>query len=169
MRVLVTAASRHGATSDIAGAIADGLRSADVQVDVRSPQEVTSVEAYDGVVIGSAIYAGHWLAPAREFVERHHEVLATLPVWLFSSGPIGDPPKPAEEPVDVARLLEQTLAQEHRVFPGRIDPSLLGIGERLVTTIIRVAPGDYRPWPEVSAWASTIAASLPSMHSVADG
>lgn len=168
MTVLITAASRHGGTTEIADAIAKGLRSAGVDVEVRAPEDVASVDGFDGVVLGSGVYAGHWLAAARKFAERHREALARRPVWLFSSGPLGDPPKPAVDPVDIAGLLEQTLARDHRVFAGRLDSAQLGIGERLITKVVRAAPGDYRPWPEVEAWAASIATALASPPPLAD-
>ena len=31
-----------------------------------------------------------WLDDARSFVRRNHSILASHPVWLFSSGPVGD-------------------------------------------------------------------------------
>jgi menaquinone-dependent protoporphyrinogen oxidase len=98
MRVLVTAASKYGATAEIAAAIAESLAGHGLEATVLSPEEVKGVDGYDAVVVGSAVYAGHWLKPARELVERHAGVLAGRPVWLFSSGPVGDPPKPEEDP-----------------------------------------------------------------------
>ena len=70
MRILVTAASRHDATTEVAHAIAAALKRADIDVDVRRPEEVGHLAAYDGVVLGSAIYAGHWLKPAKDLVAR---------------------------------------------------------------------------------------------------
>jgi menaquinone-dependent protoporphyrinogen oxidase len=66
MTVLVTAASEHGATGEIAGAIARTLRGHDLSVALLAPQEVTDVQEYDAVVLGSAVYAGHWLTPAKD-------------------------------------------------------------------------------------------------------
>jgi menaquinone-dependent protoporphyrinogen oxidase len=82
------------------------------------------------VVLGSAVYAGHWLKPAKELVDRSGAALATKPVWLFSSGPVGEPPKPEEDPVDVAEILEATRAREHRVFAGKIVKKQLSFPER---------------------------------------
>ena len=161
MRVLVTAASRHGSTKGIADAVAETLREVGLDADVRSIDDVRSVDGYDAAVIGSAIYAGHWLSQARSFVDAYGDELVEMPVWLFSSGPVGDPPKPAGEPPDVSDLLARTRAVGHRTFAGQLDPTTLGIGERLITTVIRVQPGDYRPWAEVRAWAREIAAALP--------
>ena len=56
------------------------------------PEQVEGIDSFDAVVLGSAVYAGHWLKPARGLVERSRDALAARPVWLFSSGPIGDPP-----------------------------------------------------------------------------
>jgi menaquinone-dependent protoporphyrinogen IX oxidase len=55
MRVLVTAASKHAATSDIATAIAEGLRAAGLETIVASPESVESLEGYDGVILGSGV------------------------------------------------------------------------------------------------------------------
>jgi menaquinone-dependent protoporphyrinogen oxidase len=162
MRVLVTAASRHGSTQGIADAIAEVLFEAGIDADIRNLEAVLTLEGYDAAVIGSAVYAGHWLPQARAFVDDHHDELVRMPVWLFSSGPIGEPPKPIGDPPDVADLVAQVHAVGHRTFPGRLDQTSLGIAERLIATVIRVKPGDYRPWSEVSEWAREIVAALPA-------
>ncbi len=55
------------------------------------PDEVTELEDYDAVVLGSAVYAGHWLEPAKQLAERFVGQLLGRAVWLFSSGPVGNP------------------------------------------------------------------------------
>lgn len=160
MKVLVTAASRHGATAEIARSIGEVLSAAGIEAEVRPPDEVASVAPYDGVVLGSGVYAGRWLGAARKLVERESAALASRPVWLFSSGPVGDPAKPAAEPVDVAALREATHAIDHRVFPGKLDRQQLGFGERAIVLAVHAAEGDFRPWDAVTAWASTIAETL---------
>ena len=131
MRALVTAASRHGATHEIATAIAAGLARRGVEADARPAEELESLDGYDAYVIGSAVYVGRWLEPARGLVESNAAALATHPVWLFSSGPLGPPDKlkPEGDPVDVAGLIETTDAVEHRIFAGRLDRTLLSFGE----------------------------------------
>jgi menaquinone-dependent protoporphyrinogen oxidase len=131
MKVLITAATKHGATAEIAATIGGALRDEHgLDAAVVPPEEVATVDGYDAVVLGSAVYAGHWLAPAKELVDRAGRALAGRPVWLFSSGPVGDPPKPEEDPVDVADIVGATKAREHRVFAGKLDKRQLGIGER---------------------------------------
>lgn len=160
MRVLVTAASRHGATAEIAAAIGDTLAAAGLEVVVRPPEEVPTVDPFDAVVLGSAVYVGHWLDAARDLVERDAAALAGRPVWLFSSGPVGDPPRPEGEPLDVAPILDRTGAVEHRVFAGRVDRDRLGFGEKTILTVVHAPEGDFRRWDEIGDWAGGIARSL---------
>ena len=160
IKVLVTVASKYGATGEIASALADVLSERGLEVDVVPIEELASVEGYDAVVAGSAVYAGHWLKPAREFVEQNAAELAARPVWLFSSGPIGDPPKPSEDPVDASSLLERTAARDHHVFAGKLDRSRLNFGERAIAMALRAPDGDFRDWDEIRTWASAIADAL---------
>lgn len=167
MKVLVTAASKHGATAEVAGEIGKTLREAlresgDVVVDVLPPEEVGPVEDYDAVVLGSAVYAGHWLEPAREFARRHADALSARPTWLFSVGPVGDPPKPEEDPVDVAEILEATRAREHRVFAGKLDRHALGFAEKAIVLALRAPVGDFRDWEGIHAWTHAVATELAS-------
>ena len=91
MRVLVTAATKYGATAEVAQMIAEVLADRGLEPTVVPPEQVEGVDGYDAVVLGSAVYAGHWRKPARELVNRCGTALAERPVWLFSSGPVGDP------------------------------------------------------------------------------
>jgi menaquinone-dependent protoporphyrinogen oxidase len=157
MRVLVTAATKYGATAQIAQAIAEVLDEHGLEATVLPPEQVKGVDGYDAVVVGSAVYAGHWLKPARELLERHSAALANRPVWLFSSGPVGDPPKPEEDPVDVADLLAATDAREHRIFAGKLVRKQLSFPERAIVSALRVPEGDFRDWTEIRQWAAGIA------------
>jgi menaquinone-dependent protoporphyrinogen oxidase len=162
VRVLITAASRHGATHEIATAIAAGLARRGVEAEARPAEELDSLDGYDAYVIGSAVYVGHWLDPASELVEAHAAALAGRPVWLFSSGPLGPPDKlkPEGDPVDVAGLIEASGAAEHRVFAGRLDRDLLSFGEKAVVVAVRAPEGDFRDWDAIDAFAAGIADRL---------
>lgn len=160
MKVLVSAASKHGATAEIAETIGAALASDGLEVDVRRPEDVTTTAPYNAVVLGSGVYAGRWLASAREFSERAAESLKARPVWLFSSGPVGDPAKPAADPVDVEAIRKRTNAIDHRVFAGKLDRQKLGFGERAIVLAVHAAEGDFRSWDDVAAWAAGIAVTL---------
>jgi menaquinone-dependent protoporphyrinogen oxidase len=86
-----------GATGELAQVIGEVFTERGWDAVVVPPEQAEGIDSFDAVVLGSAVYAGHWLKPARELVERSRDALAARPVWLFSSGPIGDPPKPEED------------------------------------------------------------------------
>lgn len=153
MKFLVTAASKHGATDEIADAIAARLRDHSIEAERQEPENVATLEGFDGVVLGSAVYMGHWLEPATDLVERHAEALRELPVWAFSSGPVAG--KPAVGP----ELPPGLTYRSHCVFAGKLELSRLKRTERVIAKVVRSRDGDYRNWDAVREWADTIAAS----------
>jgi len=160
MKVLVAVSSKHGATGEIARSIGEVLRTAGFEADVTTPESVETLADYDAVVLGSAIYAGRWLEPAKSFAARFEADLKARPVFLFSSGPLGDPPKPSEEPADMLPMMAATGAVDHRIFAGRLDPADLSLPERLVVKVVRAPGGDFIPWDDVASWASEIVGVL---------
>ncbi len=160
MRVLVAVGSKHGATKEIAAAIAEVLGEEALQTTLASTDDSERPGDYDAAIVGSAVYAGRWIDSAREFVIKHRPALSAMPVWLFSSGPIGDPPKPEELPIDAVELSEMTNIVEHRLFAGKIDKQALGFGEKAVVLALRAPEGDFRDWDEIRSWARHIAQTL---------
>lgn len=162
MKVLVAVASKYGSTLELARTIGQTLSGGDIEATVVDVAEQVDVDGdgYDAAVVGSGVYAGHWLKDARTFVERNGEFLRGMPVWLFSSGPIGDPPKPEEDPVDVADLMEQSGARDHAVFAGRIDRDGLKFADKAIVRALRVPGGDYRDFEAVRRWAADIGEAL---------
>jgi menaquinone-dependent protoporphyrinogen oxidase len=160
MKVLVSTASKHGSTADIGREIAGVLSTEGIDAWVMDPEMVSTLEGYDAVVLGSAVYAGRWMKSMREMVERFGPNLSQRPVWLFSSGPIGDPPKPEEDSVDVTEIMEATSARGHVTFAGKLDRKKLNFGERAIVTAFKAPDGDFRDWDEVKGWAVGIAFEL---------
>jgi menaquinone-dependent protoporphyrinogen oxidase len=160
MHVLVAVASKHGSSLGIAEVVAKTLRSAGLEATLRRVEEVDGLDGFDAVVLGSGVYVGHWLRPARAFVDAHATALALRPMWLFSSGPVGDPPAPLEDPAEVADARRRFDVRDHRLFAGRIDGAELRVAERALVALVRAPQGDFRPWAEIVAWADGIAASL---------
>jgi menaquinone-dependent protoporphyrinogen oxidase len=159
MRLLIAVASRHGSTHGIAEAIADELRAASVEVVLENIAGVTSLEGFDAVIIGSAVYMGNWMPEARRFVELHESSLTRVPVWVFSSGPV-EADIEGTEPPKVAELAERLAARDHTVFAGKLDRSDLSLGERLVTRVVKAPEGDFRDWATIRAWARDVATEL---------
>jgi menaquinone-dependent protoporphyrinogen oxidase len=126
LKVLVSAASAHGSTAEIASAIGEVLTKHGLRATVIPPAEVGSVADYDAVILGSAVYTGHWLAAAKDLVARSRDALAGRPVWLFSSGPVGDPSRKlvqsmGKDPADLAAIQAAT----HHAGTGCSPASLI--------------------------------------------
>jgi menaquinone-dependent protoporphyrinogen oxidase len=129
------------------------------------PGDVRSLDGYDAVIIGSAVYMGHWLDPAKELVNRFHDALTGRPVWLFSSGPVGKPSGKLarsmdQDPVDLPGMLEATRARDHRRFAGKLDRKVLSLPQRASLLVFRGLNGDFRDWAGIRQWAEGIAAQL---------
>jgi menaquinone-dependent protoporphyrinogen oxidase len=167
--VLVTAASRHNSTQEIAQAIAAGLCERGVDAQARPLESLTTLDAYNVVVLGSAIYAGRWLGEARRFAQLHASKLSAIPVWLFSSGPVGPPshPLPAGEAADVPVMVRLTRARGHRTFAGRLDMHELHFAERAIARTIHAPDGDRRDWDAIDVYAGEIAEALSQSGAVA--
>jgi menaquinone-dependent protoporphyrinogen oxidase len=165
MRVLVTAATRHGSTGEIAAAIGREIARHGVPTTVVPPVDVADLDDVDAVVLGSAVYAGHWLEPATALVDRCGPTWASRPVWLFSSGPVGDPARKlvqrmAADPFELPHVLAATRAREHRMFAGRLAGADLGLAQRAAVRLVRGLEGDFRNWDEITAWAAGIGDAL---------
>jgi menaquinone-dependent protoporphyrinogen oxidase len=174
-RVLVVVASKHGATAEIGVALARAIagsdvgRAAGVEATSLPVEQRPDPGPYDAVVLGSAIYLGRWLEPARTYMAANVEALRSRRVWLFSSGPVGEPPFPADEPYAIGPLLQLTGARAHRLFPGRLEKSRLSFGERAMVTAMRAPLGDFRDWDGVRAWGGEIAAEVVSLTTAPTG
>jgi menaquinone-dependent protoporphyrinogen oxidase len=166
MTVLVTAASRHGATAEIAERIGSGLAERGLSVEVQKlPIADGDIARYEAFVIGSAIYLGTWMKEATRFVEAHADELSEHPTWLFASGSIvGDPPVAddpnAMRPSLAGKLVASTHAREHKLFAGKLDSSRLRFTEKLPVKMAGGREGDWRDWDAVDTWAATIADHL---------
>jgi len=172
MSTLVVYASKHGATQGIAKRIAARLQQAGQQAEARPVASVDHLAGYDAFVVGSAVYAAHWQKEAAAFVQRNRTVLATKPVWLFSSGPLGTEATDAKgrdltvaaEPKEIAEFEGAIGPKGHRVFFGALDPGKLGFSERAIRKLpaarTMLPEGDFRDWTEIDAWARDIAHEL---------
>jgi menaquinone-dependent protoporphyrinogen oxidase len=171
MRLLVAYATHYGATRGIAEKIAETLREHDLEVDLLNVDQVGKLEepTYDAYVVGSAVHVGAWLKVAVEFVHDNLPELALRPVWLFSSGPVGDRAvrEPQPDPRQIAEFRRSLDVQGHIVFAGAFDPKTADMEraswlERQISTHL-FPVGDYRNWDDIRDWASAIAEELKSV------
>lgn len=164
MKVLVAYASKRGSTAEIATAVAETLRDAGLEVDLRECGEADDVSPYDAVVLGSAVYMKRWRGDASHFLRKRSKQLAERPLWVFSSGPVGDPDQPEKpewnEPPKIVKKVEKLGARDHVVFGGRLPADPHGPIEKAMVTGIPAEFRDRRDWDEIRSWATGIASDL---------
>jgi menaquinone-dependent protoporphyrinogen oxidase len=165
-KILVTYASKYGATAEIARRIGEVLCQAGLPVDVTPVDQVKDINEYAAVILGSALYINKWLKGAETFLKANESSLAVRPVWIFSSGPTdeGDPVKlvggqrlpPALEPV-VERIHPRDIA----VFHGYNNLEKMNFMEKFaIKRIVKKSFGDFRDWDMIVTWSNQIAYAL---------
>lgn len=160
-KVLVAYASKHGSTAEIAAAVADEIRRHGVDADCLKAGDVHDVADYDGVVVGSAVYMKRWQGAARHLLHRHRGELAERPLWIFSSGPVGEDADPSwSEPGAVVKQAEKLGVRDHVVFGGSLPDEPEGFVQRAMVRDTPEELRDLRDFDQIRAWAAGIAETV---------
>jgi menaquinone-dependent protoporphyrinogen oxidase len=164
-KILVAYATKYGATAEIAEKIGQVLRQAGLHTDVLPADRVGDLAPYQAVVLGSAVYAGQWRKEAAKFLEANEEQLVERPVWLFSSGPMGegDPVQLMNGwrfPEALQPIADRIQPSDMAFFHGVLDTKKLNLAEKLIVKGIKAPVGDFRDWDTITSWAAAIAAAL---------
>jgi menaquinone-dependent protoporphyrinogen oxidase len=168
MRVLVAYSSKRGSTAEIAETLAATLRRQGLGVCLERAEEVRSLEPYDAVVLGSAVYMKRWGGEAKHFLKKHRKALRQKPFWVFSSGPVGDPANDNPdwmEPPKLAEKVEELGGRDHVVFGGRVPTEPRGLMEKAMAEGVPKQFRDRRDWDAIRAWAAEIAHELAPIRS----
>jgi menaquinone-dependent protoporphyrinogen oxidase len=164
-RILVTYASRAGATAGVAEVIGKTLAEGGAQVDVLPMQDVKDLTPYRAVVAGSAIQGGQWLPEAMQFVQAHRAELVRKPFAAFLVCMTLAMPNADRYRQGVAEWLEPVRAMVRPVseglFAGALDISKVpSFGDRLKFRLSVAfgawTEGDHRDWNAIRAWAADL-------------
>jgi menaquinone-dependent protoporphyrinogen oxidase len=158
-RALVVYGSKRGGTAGLAQMVGAELQNSGWEVLVQDAAQPSELRGVDLVVIGGALYMNRWHKAARSFARRREAALRTVPVWLFSSGPLDESAAsgdlaPVPQVQEIARRLE---VRGHMTFGGRLARDARGFGAR---SLAKRYAGDYRDPMQVADWVHTIAHEL---------
>ena len=161
--VLVAYATRHSATAGVAEYIVDVLCGLNHRVDLRYVENVSSIEDYDAVIVGSAIYEFNWLPVAKDFIERFKLPLASMPVaYFFGCAGLKEDTEENQEAVliyinPVLRKYPDIVPVDIGRFGGAVDFSRLDDFETTVINAIGVTENeDWRDWEKIGEWAEKV-------------
>lgn len=163
-RALVVYASATGCTRGVAAQIAETVRCAGAEVDLRPVQDAPDPRGYDAVIVGSGVRVSQWRKPMRQWVAAHAGTLATRPVAFFTVGLILQmfPEKVDEVRAYTDPLIEQTGVHPVDVglFTGWNQPDQFGRAERLMIRAMRAPVGDFRDLAAVTRWTASVGPCL---------
>ncbi len=163
--VLVAYASKHGMTAEIAAKIGETLRQSGLQADVMPVKNVRDLATYKAVVLGSAVYIAMWRKEMVIFLQENEVALSQRPLWVFSSGPLGE-----GDPLELLHgwrfpeaqrpLVERIKPRDIAVFHGAIDLKKMTIFEKWVLKRVKARTGDFRDWEAITRWAAGVSDEL---------
>ena len=165
MSVLVTFATKHGATAEIAEKIGEILNENSLHADVMDINQVRNLESYSAIIVGSPVYYGDWRYDVVNFLEENLEILKTQDVWIFSSGPTGERDEfeilaEWRFPHWLRPLVERIQPEEVVVFFGNLEAEKLNFLEKGLAKLQKIPFGDFRDWDKIKDWALTIVHKL---------
>ena len=169
-RILIAYDTIHGSAAEVADKIGKELCSRGFKVDVRFVGNTSSIEEYDAVILGSAIYEFNWLPDARRFLRNYYAALSSKPVAFFivCSAMYQDTPesRDAVRKAFVTPLLTRYPAISPLsigLFGGAVDfnTNRYNLFEKIVLRILGKALGfkdsaDWRDWNYISDWAQEV-------------
>src|SRR3954452_24752277 len=155
MKALVGYGSKRGGTAGLAEMIGAELRQRGWEAEVRDASADDEWTIPDIVVVGGALYINRWHRAARAFVRRHTHALSSVPVWLFSSGPLDDGARAGDTaPVaQVQALARRVEARGHMTFGGRLEKDAKGF---IARSMAKTSAGDFRDPEQVQEWVDQI-------------
>lgn len=160
--MLVAYDSKLGSTAKVAKFIGRVLTEQGTEIEVKPLSEVDDLEAYDRVILGSAIRFDRWLPDATAFVRENKATLSNLPVSFFFTC------LTLAKPTREAMLKAEGYADKLRSIAPEVKPIAVGgfagvlqfartpwparLALRMLSIATGVKEGDYRDWAAIRSW-----------------
>lgn len=157
-RLLLAYASRAGSTAEVAEKIGETLKNLGFGVDVKSVKEVTSIDEYERVIIGSAVRMFKLLPETVKFAQKFREAIKNKPVAYFIVCLLtkDDNEKTRSQALEYLKpLLEIKEPVSVGLFGGKMDYSRLSF----IWCILfkgKIPEGDFRDWQKITDWADNL-------------
>lgn len=159
-RILITYATRAGATTDVAGVLADALRQAGHDVATADVATDPCPDGVDLVIVGSGIHATAWYPEALGWLERHaaglQGRLALFNVCLNAADPAKRDETLGYNDATAALAVPRASAS----FAGRYVPERVSLWKRVFMRTMRASVTDHVDPQAIRAWATELDARV---------
>ena len=174
-RILVAYDTIDGSTAELAEFVGKELSKEGNVVDVRRVSEVTDVNSYQAVVVGSPMKREKWTEDALDFLNRHKQALSQRPVALFYTCLATLKHTPED---GLGRVMNNYVSPLLAEFPD-LKPVSIGIFTGVLDYTKYTKEGaegmsrfmgargcpvegrnDYRDWQAISNWAKDVGTKL---------
>ncbi|MFX1600782.1 MAG: flavodoxin domain-containing protein [Promethearchaeota archaeon] len=176
-KIAILYGSRYGSTEDVAVKIGEILKGSGIDISVYDLKEILNdkqfnLNDYNGILLGTGIYAGQWAKSAKKFLKNYSEKVKkrNQPCGIFIL--CGEGSDPSKIPQLKKRHIEDKLnkygikSQLIDVFGGVLDLSeetRMGKFEQKIIKMINkkdpnIKPGqknDFRDWQQIEKFASS--------------
>ncbi len=166
-KTLIVYATKAGSTQEVAEFMGHILRENGIQADVLEVSEVENIDAYQAVILGSAIRLGNVLSPMVQFAQRHQHALnqrATAFFTLCMTMKIDTPENRHIAERYLSPLWDVVEPISVGLFSGTIKPANLSRITRWIVKRDRtqkLSEGDFRDWAAIRAWTEAL---IPQLH-----
>ncbi len=180
--ILIAYDTIHGSTAEVADYIGNDLCSKGYKVAVRYAPKVTDINAYDAVIIGTAIYKFAWMEGAKNFLSENKTALSEKHTAYFMLGASMSTDTLETRAGAKEMFMDPVLSDFPEVVPltlglfgGDVDfaENQYNLFEWIVLKILGlilqyedVNGEDWRNWDTIDSWTEEFATELESADSL---
>ena len=153
-KILIAYGTAAGSTAEVANFIKEEMQKDGAHVDVQPVEDITSIDSYDAVIVGSAVRAFHILGKTRRFLRRYRKMLRKVPVayFLVCLTMSEETPENIRRATGFAKpMLRVKEPVSLGLFAGCMDPEkLTGF---FAMPMKSMPKEDKRDWDKIGIWA----------------
>lgn len=164
--ILIAYGTKAGSTGEIAEFIGARFRERGATVDIMPIQQVTDVNPYRAVIVGTATRIGKPLDSVTKFVKKYARELEPLAVYYFVVGIAMREDTPdrralAHAVLEPLRDIKEPLREG--LFAGKVEYAKIEQPWRFLISHDKegeMREGDWRDWDAIRAWVDEIAPEI---------
>ncbi|MDD3095200.1 MAG: flavodoxin domain-containing protein [Candidatus Neomarinimicrobiota bacterium] len=157
-KLLIAYYTETNTTKEIAEAIGRIAAEKEWECDIKALSDISSVKAYDAVLVGAPVHAMRWVPEANAFVEKHRETLQKTPTAYYAVAYLLNCSRPFFQKL-IRKSLDKACGIVTPVKTGMFDGRVESEFPAFPRWIFGVKPGtapDLRDWEAVEKWTKAL-------------